>query len=88
MAGKAFRQKEDEKFCEKVSCAALVREEESRCWRPKPVSCSSETKHWYHAHNNISGFSSEWNYFCICKAKFDQIPTGREAGTQSLLFFS
>lgn len=50
------------------------------------VSCSSETNHWI-SYNNISGFSSEWNYFCICKAKFDQIPTGREAGTQTVLLF-
>lgn len=41
----------------------------------------------YQTDNNISGFSSEWNYFCIYKAKFDQIPAGRKAGTQTVFLF-
>lgn len=88
MAGKAFRLGQDERFYEKVSCASLVREEESRCWKMEPLfPAVLKQSIGYHRHNNISGFSSEWNYFCICKAKFDQIPTGREAGTQTLFFF-
>lgn len=88
MAGKAFRRGEDEKFCEKVSCAALVREEESRSWKMELLfPAVLKQSLGYHTHNNISGFFSEWNYFCICKAKFDQIPTGRETGTQTVQFF-
>lgn len=88
MAGKAFKQREDEKFCEKVSCTSLVREEESQCWKKEhlfPAVLKQSTG--YHTHNSISGFSSEWNYFFIGKAKLDQVPTGREAGMQIVFFF-
>lgn len=84
-AGKAFRQGQDEKFCEKVSCVSLVREEEAQCWKMEPLFPAALNQSFgYHTHNNVSGFSSEWNYFCICKAKFDQIPIGRKTGTQTL----
>lgn len=86
MAGKPSGREKMRSFVKRF-LILLQLEEESQCWETEPLlpavlkQCIS-----YHRHKNISALSSEWNYFCICKGKFDQIPKGREADTQTIFF--